>query len=698
MKSSLYTFLFIFTYCLVGQSSSTFAQQDTTTSEKSNIDCDYLDFKSQSYTTRGQGTWAFYEGWVSDEEDVFDGNWGTGEPSTPDNHTVYYDICQKHKETGSWNHRFFKRTILKGTPENGLPICDENEYQEIFRDDFNGEVINEDFWDINQDRGGLCNNSEIGVSLPQNVKIVDGILVLEMRKLDVPEIAPCDDVENTNGSFAYSTGTIATGYGQNTGFRFGEFEAKIRVPDDKKKMTGAMWFWGLGPEVDIFEQLQGEKLPYMQSNIHNWLVPPTRAPDLHPNERHPTYSYDFEITSPKQFHVYKFVWTPYYIEMSLDGNVFRKLYRFYQIEEVDNNKKLKITALECSNIPDNEPFETFEHIAWSKNLHYFPMRMIFGTGVKDDSKDDLGSMEIDYVSVRQKTPFKFLPEEDLICLDSSLLSLNTEIPDTRNPNWEVSSNLEVLAFTNKEIQFRLKPILEEEADTGLGWVRMHYETTDATIGNGKPESDLGQTLLKEIEVGRRKIYVKQLKDTPCSIIQKLAVTNSREGEIFDFDIEYFTSENEFVEITDENNYQKIEISVIPPDEGIDVAYQGTITSECGKVQEVSGFIQFENCKNEKEDIGTLNVYPNPTNGETLNVTLDAELLEILKKQTENKSMSQIFQDCRLEINEFVTGKTLLKINEISEEFQLDISQFSSGVYYLHFTRNEEERVVKFIKN
>lgn len=125
-------------------------------------------------------------------------------------------------------------------------------YELKWEDQFEGETLNRDDWNVElHDPGWVNNELQSYVDSPENIYIEDGSLVLK----------PVEKV-NEDGTVSYTSGRVNT---QNKhDFKYGLFEARVKVPEGQGFLP-AFWMmptnenlygqWPRCGEIDIMEVL-----------------------------------------------------------------------------------------------------------------------------------------------------------------------------------------------------------------------------------------------------------------------------------------------------------------------------------------------------------------------------------------------------------------------------------------------------------
>lgn len=185
-------------------------------------------------------------------------------------------------------------------------------YDLVFSDEFNGNQLDADVWNIEVNGNGGGNN-ELQYYLTNNVKVADGSLVLTARR------------ENYAGK-SFTSGRInSMGH---AAFKHGIVQASIKLPKTANGLWPAFWLmgndmstgtgWPYCGEIDVLEAggsqgiQAGTQERYFISALH-W------GPYI--DGQHPMYSRattnDYSIQD-EEFHLYTMVWDENMISMYLD--------------------------------------------------------------------------------------------------------------------------------------------------------------------------------------------------------------------------------------------------------------------------------------------------------------------------------------------------------------------------------------------
>lgn len=186
-------------------------------------------------------------------------------------------------------------------------VLANNEYEVVWEDNFNGNSLNRNIWNV-EENGNGGGNQELQYYRDsiENIEVSNGTLKIKgLRK--------------GYGGKGYTSGRINTK--DKAEFRYGKIEARMKLPC----FQGA-WpaFWMLGGnhseigwprcgEIDIMEAINTEK--YTHGALH-WYGEGKQDRSGNSDAILPD---DFDRT---QWHVYGMEWTETTIKMSVDGEVF----------------------------------------------------------------------------------------------------------------------------------------------------------------------------------------------------------------------------------------------------------------------------------------------------------------------------------------------------------------------------------------
>jgi beta-glucanase (GH16 family) len=180
----------------------------------------------------------------------------------------------------------------------------------VWQDDFNGDKLNMNDWNIEYHEPGWVNNElqKYGDSA-ENIYVKDGNLVIQaVKKTDAA------------GKVSYTSGRVNTQHKHD--FKYGRFEARIKVPEGQGFLP-AFWMmpteenlygqWPKCGEIDIMEVL-GNAVTKAYGTLHYG------EPHAQKQGVYTLSSGDFS----NEFHIFACEWDPGEIRFYIDGTMFYK--------------------------------------------------------------------------------------------------------------------------------------------------------------------------------------------------------------------------------------------------------------------------------------------------------------------------------------------------------------------------------------
>ena len=262
-------------------------------------------------------------------------------------------------------------------------------YNLKWEDQFEGETLNRDDWNVElHDPGWVNNELQSYVDSPENIYIEDGSLVLKPV-----------ETKNEDGSVSYTSGRVNT---QNKhDFKYGLFEARVKVPEGQGFLP-AFWMmptnenlygqWPRCGEIDIMEVL-GNDTDTSYGTIHYG--------NPH-SESQGSYTLE-EGTFSDEYHVFDVEWEPGKISWYVDGKLIHTEDNWYSATE--GQGEITYPA------PFDQPFYIILNLAVGGNW----------PGNPDETTDIANSAYyIDYVKVYQKDSYDenvTKPVEEVILRD-----------------------------------------------------------------------------------------------------------------------------------------------------------------------------------------------------------------------------------------------------------------------------------------
>lgn len=247
-------------------------------------------------------------------------------------------------------------------------------YNLKWEDQFEGESLNRDDWNVElHDPGWVNNELQSYVDSPENIYLQDGSLVLK----------PVENVSE-DGSVSYTSGRINTQHKHD--FKYGLFEARVKVPEGQGFLP-AFWMmptdenlygqWPRCGEIDIMEVL-GNNTDTSYGTIHYG--------NPH-SESQGSYTLD-EGSFSEEYHVFDVEWEPGKISWYVDGKLIHTEDNWYSATE--GQGEITYPA------PFDQPFYIILNLAVGGNW----------PGNPDDTTDiENSAYYIDYVKVYQKDSY-----------------------------------------------------------------------------------------------------------------------------------------------------------------------------------------------------------------------------------------------------------------------------------------------------
>lgn len=243
-------------------------------------------------------------------------------------------------------------------------------YKLVWQEDFDGDQLNRDDWNVELHEPGWVNKE-----LQEYVDSTDNITVRDSKLILSPIQTKKED-----GSYYYTSGRVNT-QGKHD-FSYGLFEASLKVPAGKGYLP-AFWmmptdedFYGQWPkcgEIDCMEVL-GDKLDTVHGTLHFG----------EPHEQSQgSYHFD-DVTLDQDFHLYSCQWEPECIKWYVDGHLYHQESNWFTAWPGEDKKPYPA--------PFNQPFHIILNLAVGGEWVGYP----------EDDKFEAHPFEIDYVRVYQK--------------------------------------------------------------------------------------------------------------------------------------------------------------------------------------------------------------------------------------------------------------------------------------------------------
>lgn len=227
----------------------------------------------------------------------------------------------------------------KFVPSSSFSICNDNPWNLVFNDEFNGDTLDTKVWQIRPWAEGALygnNGKEQELNTLDNVLVTDGTLkILSDKKKRISKAVSwkSDDEILSDGlpnlrAYNYTSANLWT----KIPYGYGKFEARVKVPKGKG-LWPAFWLYGgdVWNEIDVFEF-------WNEHNIWGKINTKKLSKILHTNVwldydkdgkvKHCSKKFN-GIDFSKDFHVYTLIWEKYTIEWYIDGKLIRSVYKYY---------------------------------------------------------------------------------------------------------------------------------------------------------------------------------------------------------------------------------------------------------------------------------------------------------------------------------------------------------------------------------
>lgn len=253
--------------------------------------------------------------------------------------------------------------------------CAEGDWSLVWSDEFDGDTLDLNKWEALCDASGGGNNElQFYTQREKNVRIEDGVLIIEAHKEDYTGVDPRSNQEKTRN---YTSARIRTkGKGD---WLYGRIEARAKMPKGQGYWP-AIWMmptdnayggWAASGEIDIMEYL-GHEPNQVHGTLHygaSW-----------PNNKHSGKAIALESGNfADEFHVFALEWEKGVMRWYVDGVLYQ-------------------TQTEWST--DKAPFPA----PFDKRFHLIVNLAVGGNwpGAPDDETVFPQSLKVDYIRVYQQ--------------------------------------------------------------------------------------------------------------------------------------------------------------------------------------------------------------------------------------------------------------------------------------------------------
>lgn len=290
----------------------------------------------------------------------------------------------------------FSNKFVIGQVCDGEPVivtqdgqCDSNPWILVFEDNFDGNSLDLTKWSLpyqgvirdydhlKEKQWYVNTGSTPSISIDNNISVSNGILKLTAKRdtvvgtyvTDWSTIPPTTKTE----TFYYTSAEIDSKYK----FSYGKYEIRCKIPSGKG-FWPAFWMYGedanhVNNEIDVFEFWDNN------TNDHNMT--------MHYNGQMCLTDYNGPDYS-QSFHTFTVMWDNYKIEWYVDGNLKRRVTKFYTIlgQVVDCNGIQASGQYILENVYPKDPMNIISNLAIQT-----------GTFQPDINTPFPSSLEIDYI-------------------------------------------------------------------------------------------------------------------------------------------------------------------------------------------------------------------------------------------------------------------------------------------------------------
>jgi beta-glucanase (GH16 family) len=246
----------------------------------------------------------------------------------------------------------------KTEPATADGICNNDPWVLVFEDNFDGDALNLENWEIqSHSQGAFLTSASQEYNTLENVRVSDGYLHIDIKEEEVvrkavnwrPEADTLSDGMLNLRSYNYTSSNLWT----RKKFAYGKYEIRCKIPRGKGYWPA---FWTFGGdngwnEIDVFEfwDYYGPTGTFkldksVQRHRTNTHYDYDKTGGHHNCPRH-KYITDFS----QGMHTFELIWTPYSIEWIVDGVSVRKKYKF--------SKGLGLKKIDCNNYSEGKKYK-----------------------------------------------------------------------------------------------------------------------------------------------------------------------------------------------------------------------------------------------------------------------------------------------------------------------------------------------------
>lgn len=375
------------------------------------------------------------------------------------------------------NYNICEATKVK--PLNDFDQCDYNPWVLVFEDNFDGNQLDTNKWELRPWGYGSFGDSQEYDTL-DNAVVSDGTLKIIAQRDTInrkaifwleDDIILEDNLPNLR-TFYYTSSNIWSKYA----FKYGKFEARIKIPKGRG-LWPAFWTFSAHPwnEIDIFE---------FYIDPSNPIFDPTVISSRHRINVHYDYDGDGESNNcgstnvgndfSQDFHVFSVVWEKNIIEWYVDDVLIRTDHRYLD---------LLGHAAGC-NIYATQAY--FKNLIFPVN----PMNIIVNLAIQskncapDNSTVFPSQMEIDWIKYYQRNP----------CQNIAITDYNQYPLDSILYNTIVGVNIETDCEYEVSNKYMLNMVARDQIVLGSG-----FHATTGSLFSAKIDSTLWQIASKDYE-------------------------------------------------------------------------------------------------------------------------------------------------------------------------------------------------------
>lgn len=274
--------------------------------------------------------------------------------------------------------------------------CSNMPWKLVFEDNFNGNTLNLEKWDIpyqgvirdyeHENEKQWYSNTGNSPQIPfeNNIEVSEGTLKIIARFEETPIYGEYTNwSENPPKSYSSNFKYTSAELDSKNKFKYGKYEIRCKIPKGKG-FWPAFWMYGesdngVNNEIDVFEFWENDTKDHNMTIHYNGTM-------CHSDYNGPDYS--------KAFHTFTLIWDEYKIEWYVDGELKRRSTKFYSLlgQQLDcNSLKAFHPYIFNSSFP-NEKMNIIVNLAIENKLDFKP----------DEKTTFPGIFEIDYIRFYEK--------------------------------------------------------------------------------------------------------------------------------------------------------------------------------------------------------------------------------------------------------------------------------------------------------